>query len=134
MEDVYDRAHDIQGTKAVKATRTQKAVRAKSKHAARCEFFETAVCAADGPFNAIVAGAQEDARQALVREQVKFKIKMDQIFKHIQHDFDNVCSVEESPTEEGQQFRQLLLAMVDEARQLLHGPVKGYLDLCRQCK
>ncbi|KAF2116450.1 hypothetical protein BDV96DRAFT_52664 [Lophiotrema nucula] len=134
MIKVYDAANDVQAVRAIKAAPGRKAVRGKPKHLVRSETFKETVCTLDGPFHAIHEKVNTDITKTLDEERENLTKKVNSIFDKIQQDFDKVCSAPEDNTPEAKQFRELLLFMLDHAKDILDGPLKECLDLARKHK
>ena len=107
---------------------------AKTKHVARCEYFKAAVCAPDGPYFKILEDCRTMYQVFLDRERERLSVKVDDIFRKIQHDFKSICKTHDDNSPEGIRFRELMSSLVEPGHAILKGPVKDWLELARQYK
>ena len=91
------------------------------------------VCAAEGPFRSVADKVREKCELALSMSGRVLKSSVDGILAIIRKDF-NRMSTKTNDTPEGKLFRENLLLLVNETREILEGPTRKALDICRQHK
>jgi dsDNA-specific endonuclease/ATPase MutS2 len=69
--------------------------------------------------------------QAKISQLIK---DLDNVFRYIQHDVDQVCSTNDDDSPEGKKMREELLSMLPEARQFLHEEIQKTLRTCKNLK
>ncbi|KAF2830583.1 hypothetical protein CC86DRAFT_378861 [Ophiobolus disseminans] len=107
----------------------------KTLHLSRCDIFKKTVMAAEGPYFKLVTVIHSKCKQALEQQQRKMSLEIETILRQIKKNFEGMSTKKgNTDSSEAKEFRNEFNSLLPSAREIIQGPVKECLELCRQYK